>query len=421
MHRRLVHPDADRLLVVFSDIEMGAGGPTDDFPHSDWLGELLLSYNEPPYDRLAVELVFNGDTFDLLKTAFEGEYPRHISAEVALGKLRRIADAHASFFEALREFLAHRHADRRAHFVVGNHDFDLLFPEVQRAIHRELGDDPRVTFPGFELAIGDVHIEHGHQWDSMFRMEQPFFVRYRDEDILDLPWGAVALLDVAIPLQPILYHHDRLKPRDEVFALLPEVREAVINAFWHYWTRDWARSVFRGDDPVKKVQWTMLRELAYRFRTGDSEISISTHFHERLRAVSGVHRGAARPDATAAPPRPYRLLLAGHEHHATWMSYGDRKFLMTGAFRNEYMLLEGGRVQRPLPKTYAEVFLQGDHTVRSHLVEIDGPPPPPGYIPESIFNVLEPVQAHLLARSDAERRTLVDAQAKQAQAEAEEE
>lgn len=63
---------------------MGAGGPFDDFPQSDFLGELILSYNSPPFHELAVDLVFNGDTFDLLKTSYVDEYPRHITRDVAL-------------------------------------------------------------------------------------------------------------------------------------------------------------------------------------------------------------------------------------------------------------------------------------------------------------------------------------------------
>lgn len=402
MFQRLVHPRADRLLVVFSDVEMGAGGVTDDFPHSDWLGELLLTYNQPPFQHIAVELVFNGDIFDLLKTSWNDEYPRHISAEVALGKLRRIANAHTPFFAALREFLAFHKAERRVHFVIGNHDLELLFPEVQQAIRHMLNDDPRVSFPGFELSIGDVHIEHGHQLDGMFHVDEPWFVEYRGEQILRLPWASVALLDVALPLQHILYHHDRLKPREELFALLPEMREAVINAFWSYWLNDWAPAVWRQDDPVKGLSWTMLREVAYRFRTGDPDISVlRQHFEQRLR-----------------DPGPYRVFVVGHEHRPTLLTYGDRRFLLTGAFRNEYMLEQGGRVQRPVPKTWAEIFLDNGRSVASRLVDIDGPPPPPGYIPDSIFNVLEPVQAYLASSSVTERKQLEAEQHEQAAREA---
>lgn len=375
---------------------MGAGGPTDDFPHSDWLGELLLTYNEPPYNRIAVELVLNGDTFDLLKTPWQGTWPRHITAEVALGKLASIAAVHHPFFEALRCFLAHREAERRVHFIVGNHDFELLFPEVQRELRRLLGDDPRVNLPGFELRVGDVHIEHGQQADPSFRMHEPWFVEYQGEQILNLPWASVALLDVAMPTHPILYHHDRIKPREELFALLPEVREAVANAFWSYWTRDWARSAWRGDDPVKRVSWTVLREVAYRFRTHDGDVAIRRTFERRLQG----------PDAP-------RVIVVGHEHRPTVSSWGDRRLLINGAFRNEYMLEQGGRVQRPMAKTWSEVYLREGRAIRARLVDIEGPPAPEGYIPESLFNVLEPVKEQLLARSVAERQQLAAAQERQ--------
>ncbi|RMD97288.1 MAG: hypothetical protein D6812_15545, partial [Deltaproteobacteria bacterium] len=53
---RGIPPGSDRLLVVMSDIEMGSGGVTDDFPHSDFLAELILAYNDPPFDAIAVDL-----------------------------------------------------------------------------------------------------------------------------------------------------------------------------------------------------------------------------------------------------------------------------------------------------------------------------------------------------------------------------
>ncbi|MCA9524028.1 MAG: hypothetical protein KC609_23840, partial [Myxococcales bacterium] len=104
--RHQIPRDSDRLLVIFSDIEMGAGGVTDDFPRTDFLAELILSYNSERYARCSVDLVFNGDTFDFLKTPVDGAYPSHITPAIAVAKLDAVAAAHADFFEALRDFVA---------------------------------------------------------------------------------------------------------------------------------------------------------------------------------------------------------------------------------------------------------------------------------------------------------------------------
>ena len=52
-------PQFDRLIVIFSDIEMGAGGDTDDFPHSEFLARQLLAYQNGPFRDIPVDFVFN--------------------------------------------------------------------------------------------------------------------------------------------------------------------------------------------------------------------------------------------------------------------------------------------------------------------------------------------------------------------------
>lgn len=53
----------DHLVLVFSDIEMGFGGPEDDFSHSNFLKEILERYALDEYANTDIDLVFNGDTF----------------------------------------------------------------------------------------------------------------------------------------------------------------------------------------------------------------------------------------------------------------------------------------------------------------------------------------------------------------------
>lgn len=375
---------ADRLLVVFSDVEMGPGGAYDDFPNSGFLGELLLSYAAPAYEGYAIDIVFNGDTFDLLKTSVDGVYPRHVSVDVALRKLDRVAQAHPQFFASVRELLARTGPRGRVSFVVGNHDPELLFPEVQAAVRRLCGGE-RVVFPGLSLDIGRVHIEHGSQVDPLFQMDaaRPF-IEYRGERLLNLTWATVALLDVVIPLQPLLYHHDRLKPRQLLLALIPEIKELLTGAFWEYWTRDYWRDVLRGSDPMKGVSWTMLKELVRRLVTWDPDITMGDDFQRRLVASDR-----------------YDLYLVGHQHEPGLWSHGHRKVIRTGAMRDEFMLDADGAIRTQINKSYAEVLLAGGEVVRSQLVEQVAPPRPEGTMPRSIFEVV-PCIRELLA--DRERR-----------------
>jgi UDP-2,3-diacylglucosamine pyrophosphatase LpxH len=378
----------DRLVVCLSDIEMGAGGVYDDFPHTAFLAELIEAYAGPRFDGLAVEFVFNGDTFDLLKTSVGGVWPTMVTEDVALAKMSQVIDAHGPFFDAVRTFLR-RSSPSRVHFVVGNHDQELLFKGVQERIRGRI-DAPGVCFPGLSLTLGDAHFEHGSQADRLFRIDpaRPF-VSTQQGMVLALPWAAAALLDVAMPMQPLFFDLDRLRPRKRVFELLPEVRDHLVGAFWRYWTRDgWREWV--GRHPVKRASWTMLREIAYRFGTRDPTLA-EAHMYQEMLTDGGP-----------------KVVVAGHLHRAGWWTDVDRKLLYTGCFRDEFAIDKAGNVRAPIPKTYAEVYLSGERTVRSHLVEVDGPPPPAGHVPNSVFEVLARIRPLLPSEEDREQMRLAE-------------
>lgn len=395
---RQIPEGADRLVVVVSDVEMGAGGVLDDFPHSDWFAELIATYGEAPYQGMPVDLVFNGDTFDLLKTSVDGHYPRHVTQAVAHAKLDRILAAHPAFLEGVRAFLRGGDAARRAHFVIGNHDAELAFPSIQSALATAIGA-PGVWFPGFAVDIGDVHIEHGSQGDGMFQVDPHApLISWQGQPMLDLPWGAVAIIDAMLPMQEYFYALDRVKPRPRVFELLPEVKEILGNTFWKYWTQEYLYDLFNRSDPTRKASWTMLKEVLYRLTTYDPDTSASSHYQD---LVSHQDR--------------YRVVVIGHHHSPGWWSWSDRKVLQAGCFRNEYVIDRAGTVTGQLPKVYAEVFLREGRAIRSHLVEVDGPPGPPGHVPSSILEVRR--SAARLLGAEAERAALEAAQQAQLAAE----
>lgn len=364
----------DRVIFVLSDIEMGPGGLADDFPHDDFLAEIIDGYGADLDRDLRVELVLNGDILDFLRTPAGDGFPAHITAELACEKLERIAAAHGPFFAALRRFLSS--GDRMVTFIVGNHDPEILFPEVQVRLAQLCGVPERVHFPGFCVDIGPVHIEHGSQQDPMFQMapDRPF-VGTPERPILNLSWGALALLDIWVMLKQDLFALDRIKPRERLFELLPDAKSLMLKRSWRYWSRDFWRDFTR--DPLKHVTWTMIKEVSYRFLTANADIVIQDRYREALETS------------------PSELFIVGHEHHASRNVFGDKTLITSACMRNEYLLRPGTDTVRPADKGAVEVHLSGNRIVEDRLLSYAPPTPPPGHVPEHVRELQPLIQRYL--------------------------
>lgn len=155
-----------------------------------------------------IELVLNGDTFDFDSVMAMPENPTfRISplekmrglnprSEKSLFKIKKILDDHAIWVEALREFLLHGNT---IVFVMGNHDLELHFFEVQEEILNRIVANSdclaRVRFvEWFYISNGDTLIEHGNQYDPYCLCEDPvhpYVYRYTHKEV-KLPFGNLA-------------------------------------------------------------------------------------------------------------------------------------------------------------------------------------------------------------------------------------
>ena len=174
-------------IIILGDIEMGAGTSTDDFISDIALSQLIRSLAEKP---LALDLVLNGDTFDFLKCPIfvDGKaiYPRHITPPISLEKLRLVQKAHAPVFDALRFFV--QQPQKMLFFIIGNHDYELVYPEVQQELKALLKAPEAVHF-SWVYKKHQVYIEHGQQYDLPNKLNlQRLFVRYHGKTILNPPW-----------------------------------------------------------------------------------------------------------------------------------------------------------------------------------------------------------------------------------------
>ncbi len=155
-----------------------------------------------------VELILNGDIFDFDSVmslpekpvykvnwleARRGLFPKQ---EKSLFKVQVILEEHQEFIGALREFIKN---GNDVVVIPGNHDVELHFPDVQKAIRDSLNlpenfkENFRFT-DWFYISENDTLIEHGHQQDPYCMCENPlnpFLLDYNELSIR-LPFGNVA-------------------------------------------------------------------------------------------------------------------------------------------------------------------------------------------------------------------------------------
>jgi UDP-2,3-diacylglucosamine pyrophosphatase LpxH len=168
----------------------------------------FLSQIEEMAKGEAIELIFNGDTFDFDSVTKVPENPpfqisriersrgMFTQSDKSVFKMRTILGDHPIFVNALRDFIGRGH---RVVFIIGNHDLELIWPDVQRVLLKiicprpELADNIRFC-EFFYISNQDTLVEHGHQYDPYCRAEDPihpFVLRYNRLEI-KIPFGNLA-------------------------------------------------------------------------------------------------------------------------------------------------------------------------------------------------------------------------------------
>jgi hypothetical protein len=192
-----------RSIVVLSDMHMGLGRSTDgawrpdeDFRWSAEFARFLAAIDQE--GKSAVDLILNGDTFELVNSGPRNCDGRDDSAgcteTTALSRLDTILKAHDTDVKALGQFA--RAGSNHVAFVPGDQDAALLYPGVGRRAVAALaapGGRAEVTTSGYWLSPdGQVYAEHGHQIGfSAHRFEDwpvPFVTRSGRQQ-LERPWG----------------------------------------------------------------------------------------------------------------------------------------------------------------------------------------------------------------------------------------
>ena len=361
------------LRLVLSDLHLGTGirsgelNPFEDFRHDDRFAALLAHYDGIAGADTEIELIFNGDIFDLLKVKVDGVWPVDITEEIATEKLRRCLEGHPRFVHALRTFLAQ--PARRITYLPGNHDLEMWFSAPQELLRRYVappGQGGRVRFvtatDTYYLPEG-IQIRHGHQLERIHRVDYERMTRKRTDgtEILNLPWGSLWLLEVMNPAKEQRNHIDRVQPLGRFIfgAMLFDTRFAL-------------SFIFRS--AVYFVRYRLFTFAAWRERLRN----LPRLLREEILALGGFDEAATR---ALMRMRGVHTLVVGHSHGPRFRALpGDKILVNTGTWM-KMVNLDIQYLGQDSGLTYAVIDYTDEGQPRTHLMRWYGTQAPCELIP----------------------------------------
>jgi UDP-2,3-diacylglucosamine pyrophosphatase LpxH len=212
--------------IIISDLHIGGDTNLDIFHSQDHLASFLRSLGSEP-----LTLVINGDFIDFLAVKPFGKFSR----DSAKKKIAAIitATSNKDLWAAFRSLLG-AHKQNRIDILLGNHDVELVFEEVQEAMRKVMaapGEGDRIRFitdrlshPDIKVGNVPIHIEHGFQYDLFNWYDHNKLIlstMYKKPGTsFKLPLGSKLVYEVLNELTPDHAFIPLLKPMAAVFWLM---------------------------------------------------------------------------------------------------------------------------------------------------------------------------------------------------------
>jgi predicted phosphodiesterase len=342
-----------REIIVVGDTELGAGTLTDDFISDKALSNLIL---EHAHKDTAVDFIFNGDTFDFLKCPYiiDGKhtYPRHITSEISIKKFFDIYKAHKPIFAAMKKFVKSK--NNRIFFIIGNHDPDLVFEDLQGEI-KDIIDAKGNVFFRFEYNFHNVYAEHGHQYDFLNKVNKKrLFIKYKREKILNIPWVSFGLISNFMSIKEQFPFSERIKPWPKVFShqkvivktLNWRAVEYIFKTLFYYPIRYFA-------DPTHRIPRELFREFYRRAKNShwdvDKIVNIFKRKHKRKRLKTKIH-------------------ILGHVHEKYIEEKKGKVIIHPDTWRDEYTFLDDDKLVNKT-KNYVKILVHDNDAIQYKLIE----------------------------------------------------
>jgi UDP-2,3-diacylglucosamine pyrophosphatase LpxH len=212
--------------LVISDLHIGGDADLDIF-HSQ---AALAGFLNSPYDRPQT-LIINGDFIDFLAVPPFGAFNR----KAAQDKIQKIVDAPSNqeVWASFRVFL-HAYPQNRIDILLGNHDVELVFDEVQKELRRVMAESnegkrirfiiDRLSYPRLVVGGVHIHVEHGCQHDRFNWYDHNKLIQAtennQDGTKFELPVGSRLVYAVLNKLTPDHPFIPLLKPEAAAFWMM---------------------------------------------------------------------------------------------------------------------------------------------------------------------------------------------------------
>lgn len=315
-----------KLFLIISDLHLGAGedingkkNPLEDFHYDSELIDFLTYYSTGEFQNKEVELVINGDFFDLLAVPFVPYFDDEFWSETASkDKLTICMEAHSEVMEALNSFLSSK--SKKITYVIGNHDAEFIFKSLQENFKNFFDEENRERIEFLDdgnphLLVKGVYLQHGHEYEDAHRFDpkDSIITSSKGEKYLIPSWGSYYVTNVINRYKEERDYVNSIRPIKNflihglIFDTFFTLRFMIANSYYFFMVR-----------------------FLYYYRQKSSFTKLVNHLLTELKLFQNYEHLTqeffeTHPDA--------KVLIVGHTHEPIDREYiDDTRFINTGTW-----------------------------------------------------------------------------------------
>ncbi|MDO9182900.1 MAG: hypothetical protein Q7U04_10860 [Bacteriovorax sp.] len=323
----------EKTIIVVSDLHLGAGlnvnnrrNFLEDFHYDKELIEFIEYHSSGHYLDREVELIFNGDFFDLLAVPFVKYFDDEFwSEKAALDKLKMILDAHMGVIDAMKDFLSY--PNNHIVYIIGNHDAELVFESLRDYLLEFFAEKDRDKF---RILLNDdtvyipedgIVLKHGHEYEAahQYSVKTCIATDINHNKYFIPPWGSYYVTRVINKFK---------EGRDYINAVRP-VNKFIINGVI-YDPLYTIRFVFANFYYFMMVRFVMIFK---------QNVKLSEFFNHVKNEIQLFQNYESLTEEFVTSDENIKALIVGHTHDPIFREYDDGSiFINTGTWTKMYNL-----------------------------------------------------------------------------------